>query len=80
MTKKKVLPNLETALSELSTLIEKMEHGELNLEQSLTQFERGVTLINHARNILQVAEQKVQLLMKKDGQEKLVNYIENTDE
>ena len=75
-----MLPNLETALSELSTLIEKMEHGELNLEQSLTQFERGVTLINHARNILQVAEQKVQLLMKKDGQEKLVNYIENTDE
>jgi exodeoxyribonuclease VII small subunit len=56
-----------------------MEHGNLSLEQSLTQFERGITLIKHAQKILQTAEQKVQLLMKNNGDEKLTNY-ENNEE
>ena len=80
MTKKIALPNLETSLSELTALIEKMEQGELNLEQSLTQFERGITLIKHARHILQTAEQKVQQLIKNDSQETLTNYDEKTVE
>jgi exodeoxyribonuclease VII small subunit len=68
------LPNLEASLAEINALIDKMEQGELNLEQSLAQFERGVTLIKHAQNILQTAEQKVQILMKKNGNEKLIDY------
>ena len=73
-------PNLEASLAEISALIEKMEHGDLNLEQSLIQFERGVTLIKHAQKILQEAEQKVQILMQSNnGQETLDSY-ENDDE
>ena len=69
------LPSLEASLTEINTLIEKMEEGELNLEQSLAQFERGVTLIRHAQKILQTAEQKVQILMKKNnGDEELIDY------
>lgn len=73
-------PNLEASLAEISALIEKMEHGDLNLEQSLTQFERGVTLIKHAQKILQEVEQKVEILMQNNnGQETLDSY-ENNDE
>ena len=79
MAKKSELPDLEASLTEINSLIEKMEHGNLSLEQSLTQFERGITLIKHAQKILQTAEQKVQLLMKNNGDEKLTNY-ENNEE
>lgn len=73
------LPNLETSLEEITTLIEKMEQGDLTLEQSLNSFERGVTLIKHAQKILQEAEQKVQILMQDNGNEKLEDY-ENNEE
>jgi exodeoxyribonuclease VII small subunit len=73
------LPDLETSLMEIDTLIEQMEKGELNLEQSLAHFERGIMLIKHSQKILQTAEQKVQLLIKNNGQEQLENY-ENNEE
>ncbi len=73
------LPNLETSLAEISALIEKMERGDLSLEQSLDQFERGITLIKHAQKILQDAEQKVQILMQNNNQETLDPY-ENDNE
>lgn len=68
------LPDLETSLNEITTLVDKMEHGELSLEQSLAAFERGITLIRHSQKILQEAEQKVQILMQNNGKENLENY------
>lgn len=80
MTKKATkLPDLETSLEEITGLIEKMEEGDLSLEQSLASFERGVTLIKHAQKILQEAEQKVQILMQNNGEEELEDY-ENNEE
>jgi exodeoxyribonuclease VII small subunit len=65
MTKKlKALPDLEAAMAEISDLVEKMEHGELTLEQSLAHFERGVTLVKHCQKILAQAEQKVKILLE----------------
>lgn len=74
MPEKSELPDLEASLAELSTLIEKMEHGNLSLEQSLSQFERGITLIRHAQKILQEAEQKVLILTQKQDQPSLDSY------
>ena len=74
MTKNPKLPNLETSLTEINSVIEQMEKGNLTLEQSLTQFERGITLIKHAQKILQTAEHKVQVLIKNNNDEKLVPY------
>lgn len=72
------LPNLETSLGEMTELIDKMEHGELTLEQSLAHFERGVTLVKHCQKILEQAEQKVQILMQNNNKEELTDY--GTDE
>lgn len=74
MANKSALPNLETSLTEISHLIEQMEQGNLSLEQSLQQFERGITLIKHAQKILQQAEQKVQILMQNENRESLDSY------
>lgn len=75
------LPSLEASLAEVSELIDKMEHTDLTLEQSLSQFERGITLIKHCQKILSEAEQKVQILIQANNQETLTDYgTENNDE
>lgn len=77
MTKKAAkLPHLEESLTEITQLIEKMEHGDLTLEQSLEQFERGITLVKHCQKILEEAEQKVQILIQQNNQEVLTVYGE----
>jgi exodeoxyribonuclease VII small subunit len=67
-------PSLENALTEISQLIEKMENGEQTLEQSLTQFEKGVSLIKYCQKILVDAEQKVQILTQQNNKELLSPY------
>ncbi|MEO8402336.1 MAG: exodeoxyribonuclease VII small subunit [Gammaproteobacteria bacterium] len=79
MANEQKLPTLEASLIEISALIEQMEKGDMSLEKSLTQFERGITLIKHSQKILQEAEQKVQVLMQNNGEEGLGSY-ENKDE
>jgi exodeoxyribonuclease VII small subunit len=68
------LPSLEASLAEIAQLVDKMEHGELTLEQSLANFERGITLVKHCQKVLSEAEQKVQLLVQQNGQETLSTY------
>lgn len=66
--------DLETALKEITQLVDTMEHQDLSLEQSLTNFERGVHLIKHCQKILETAEQKVQILMQKNDESTLVDF------
>ena len=61
-TKRNVF-NFEKSLAELETLVDQMEAGELSLEDSLKQFERGVTLTKACHKALSDAEQKVKILM-----------------
>ena len=67
MAKKSKTPDFESALHELESIVECMEKGELTLEESLQQFERGVLLTRTCQQSLQEAEQKVQILLKKDS-------------
>ena len=55
-------PDFETALAELEALVEKMEQGDLSLDESLKQFERGVQLTRSCQQALKEAEQKVRIL------------------
>ena len=73
-------PDFETALAELEALVEKMEQGEQSLDESLKQFERGVQLTRSCQQSLQDAEQKVQILLTKNGKETLQSFDdENAD-
>lgn len=62
-------PNLdfEHALKELEALVTRMEQGDISLEDSLQHFERGIELTRACQNALKEAEQKVQILLEKDG-------------
>ena len=58
----------ETAVAELEQLVQKMESGELSLEDSLQAFEQGVKLTRQCQQALSSAEQRVQLLLDQNGQ------------
>lgn len=62
------LPDFEAALSELEKIVARLEEGDLTLEGSLNEFERGVALTRTCHQTLQVAEQRVQQLIEEDGQ------------
>ena len=59
-------PDFENALRELESLVEKMEQGELTLEQSLSLFERGVSLTRVCQEALSNAQLKVEKLLEQD--------------
>jgi exodeoxyribonuclease VII small subunit len=62
-------PDFETAMAELEALVQRMEGGELPLEASLKEFERGVQLTRLCQEALKAAEQRVKLVGV-DGQER----------
>jgi len=62
------LPDFETAMRDLEALVERLEQGDLPLEESLAAFERGVMLTRACQSALQEAEQKVEILLKKAGE------------
>lgn len=66
--------DFEAALKELEALVERMEAGESSLEDSLRDFERGVELARSCQQALKSAEQKVQILLEKDGQQELAPF------
>lgn len=71
--------DFEKAYQELETIVERMERGEQNLEESLSDFERGVSLMKHCHNKLKDAEQKVDILIKdNDGLFSTENFEEQT--
>ncbi len=66
MVKKAV--RFEESLAELEQLVERMEQGNLPLEDSLKLFERGVRLTRSCQQVLKEAEQKVQILLEENGE------------
>lgn len=64
-TKKAKSQDFEQALGELEAVVERLEHGELPLEEALRQFERGVELARTCQESLKQAEQKVEILLRK---------------
>ena len=54
--------NFESALAELDQLVDKMESGQLPLEESLTAYQRGTELLKFCETLLKDAEQKIKVL------------------
>jgi len=55
-------------MRDLEALVERLEHGDLPLEESLAAFERGVALTRNCQAALKEAQQKVEILLKKAGE------------
>lgn len=65
--------DFEQALADLEALVERLEQGDLPLEASLAEFQRGVDLSRRCQAALAAAEQRVEkLLQRPDGTEERV--------
>ena len=60
-------PDFERSLAELEAIVDKLEQGDLSLDESLKHFERGVQLTRVCQSALKQAEQKVEILLRKSG-------------
>ena len=70
MNKKNDIKNLtfEEALSELEEIDEKLEQGDIDLEDSIDIYERGTLLKNHCEKKLESAKMKVdKIISQPDG-------------
>ncbi len=56
--------SFEKSLEELETIVNRLEEGDLPLEESLALFEEGIKRSRECRERLTSAERKIQILMK----------------
>jgi exodeoxyribonuclease VII small subunit len=73
-------PDFEQALAELEGLVERLEHGDLPLDEALKAFERGVALTRQCQASLQAAQQKVEILLKRGARAEVEPFEESPDE
>jgi exodeoxyribonuclease VII small subunit len=62
--------SFEAAIKELTSIVGKIELGEIPLQDSLTQYERGMSLIQHCQAILKKAEKRIEKISRTDEDSK----------
>jgi exodeoxyribonuclease VII small subunit len=67
-------PDFEKSLGELEALVAKLEQGDVPLEDALKTFERGVTLTRQCQSALRAAQQKVEVLLSRNGEETIAPF------
>lgn len=72
---KQTSPSFEASMAELENIVAQLESGELSLEASLKLFERGIELTRLSQATLEHAEQKVKILLDRQGQQSLQDFI-----
>ncbi|MGY4105646.1 exodeoxyribonuclease VII small subunit [Ignavigranum ruoffiae] len=68
MTEDKNKPSFETAMTELETIVQKLEKGDLPLEESLEAFKKGIELSQYCQQSLNKAEATVAKIMTEEGE------------
>jgi exodeoxyribonuclease VII small subunit len=61
--------SFEEAIKELTNIVGKIEQGQIPLQDSLEQYEKGMALIKQCRTILQKAEERIEKITKDEEAE-----------
>jgi len=72
-------PRFEQALEELEAIVQRLEKGELPLEDSLVAFERGVGLVRQLSDRLAEVEQRVEVLLRSEAGKLLLRPVEEDE-
>jgi exodeoxyribonuclease VII small subunit len=59
----------EQAIKELTGIVGKIEQGDIALQDSLQQYEKGMALIKHCRKILQEAEKRIEKIAEESAEQ-----------
>ena len=72
--------SFEEAIKELTDIVGKIEQGQIPLQDSLQQYERGMALIKQCRTILQKAEERIEKITKDEKTEDSDRHEKDPDE
>ena len=78
MSKKE--PTFEETLKQLEEAVERLEAGDLALDDALRSFEEGLKASNLCRARLEEAKQRVEVLMAEDGGDFRLSELDASDE
>ena len=67
-------PDFEASLEELEALVERLEQGDLPLEDALRSFERGIALTRQCQAALATAQQKVEILLGQGADRRIRDF------
>jgi exodeoxyribonuclease VII small subunit len=73
------MASFEEQLTALETVVERLERGELSLDESVRLFEEGVKLSNACKKELEAAEGRIQVLVEKGNGGVIVADLEVED-
>ena len=73
------LKDFEKSLQQLEQIVNRMENGDLGLEESLTRFEEGIKLAKQCQDTLAKAELRVEQLIEKNGLQQTVPFEDSDD-
>ncbi len=79
MNRRSKLPDFEQSLTELEALVARLEQGDVPLEEALKTFERGVALTRQCQAALKSAQQKVEVLLSRNGEEHIEDFADAED-
>lgn len=71
--------SFEESLAELDTLVNQLENGDLDLEDALKKFERGISLARVSQGKLSEAEQRVEILLNDSDDAELIPFDSESD-
>ena len=72
--------SFEEAIKELTAIVGKIEQGQIPLQDSLEQYEKGMALIKQCRTILQKAEERIDKITKEQETENADRQEKDQDE
>lgn len=73
------MADFEQKLTALELVVEKLERGDLSLEESVRLFEEGITLSNACKRDLAAAEGKIQVLAEQGNELVVTDLTVDTD-
>jgi exodeoxyribonuclease VII small subunit len=74
------MPNFEEKLTSLEAVVERLERGDLSLDESVKLFEEGVKLSNACKQELEQAEGRIRLLVEGPGAQMQVTEMSLGDD
>ena len=72
--------NFEENMEKLEEIVNELEKGDLNLENSISKFEEGIQLSKKCNKILEDAEKKITILLEENGEIKEEEFSSNNQE
>lgn len=68
MSKKEENKSFEELMKKLESIVQELEKGDLNLDDSVNKFEEGMKISKECNKILENSEKRISILLENDGE------------